>query len=240
MEDESGIRRLSRALPELIIIVVGVLAALAVDHWNSGRADRALEISYLDALLTDLRADSVEFADVLVPALAQKESGLSAIAPVVRGHAPVPEDTLQFLRMAALGGRLGGGPELGTSTTYEELVATGALRLIGSPSLRSRLVAHYRSLELGTMRIRMRTSGYPMLIHEYYPGEMRGAHTDSIVRIFGLLRAVEGLRSDRFNSVLNQEFNMLFFMRSTIDRLRDETNVLLGHVDRERARLSGN
>ncbi len=239
MTDESGIRRLSRALPELIIIVVGVLAALGVDHWNSGRADRALEISYLDALLTDLRADSAEFTDILVPALAQKDSGLLAIAPVVRGHAPVPEDTVQFLRMAALGGRLGGGPELGTSTTYEELIATGALRLIGSPPLRSRLVAHYRSLELGTFRIRLRTSGYPMLIHEYYPAEMRGTATDSLARLFGSLRAVEGLRSDRFNSVLNQEFNLLYFMRLTIDRLGDETNVLIGHVDRERTRLSG-
>ena len=78
-----------------------------------------------------------------------------------------------------------------------------------------------------------------MLIHEYYPAEMSGAATDSLARLFGSRRAVGGLRSDRFNSVMNQEFNLLYFMRSTIGRLGEETNVLIGHVDRERNRLSG-
>ena len=41
-------------LGELIIVVVGVLLALAADRWNTGRLDRASEKAYLLELAVDL------------------------------------------------------------------------------------------------------------------------------------------------------------------------------------------
>ena len=51
----------SRALGEFLIIVVGVLAALAVDEWRGERESRKLESAYLARLQADIKRDVDEF-----------------------------------------------------------------------------------------------------------------------------------------------------------------------------------
>ena len=109
MSDAPRARRTTRVLTEFAVIVVGVLVALGVDSWNEGRAERDMERSYLEALANDLRGDSALVVDTFLPALAQKDSALRLIAPIARGEEPVPTDTLGFLRLVSLGGRLGSG-----------------------------------------------------------------------------------------------------------------------------------
>ncbi len=52
------------AIGEFAIVVLGVMAALGVENWNSERKDRALEIEYIAAILEDLRKDgaAIQFA----------------------------------------------------------------------------------------------------------------------------------------------------------------------------------
>ena len=53
------------ALGEFSIVLLGVLAAFAVENWNSDRKDRLLEIEYIEALLDDLRKDDLSIVSAL-------------------------------------------------------------------------------------------------------------------------------------------------------------------------------
>ena len=122
------------------------------------------------------------------------------------------------------------------SFPYMFLISTGALRLIESAELRTGLVTHYSVLEDETQRILMRVSGYPMLIHEYFPAELRELQSEAAIREFGLGRAVDGIRSERFIRVMNQELNLLYFMRPRLDRVLELTSGLIAQVESELAR----
>ncbi|MGI9628968.1 MAG: hypothetical protein ACR2QM_19210, partial [Longimicrobiales bacterium] len=50
---------LGRLVGELLVIVVGVMLALAVDRWNQARVDGALATEYHTRLLAELVADSI-------------------------------------------------------------------------------------------------------------------------------------------------------------------------------------
>ncbi len=47
---------------DIVVVIIGVLIALAVGDWASARADRRLEAQYLVRLARDLRADSLMLA----------------------------------------------------------------------------------------------------------------------------------------------------------------------------------
>ena len=46
-----------RATFEFVIIVLGVLAAFAVENWKESRAEAALEVEYVERLLSDVTLD---------------------------------------------------------------------------------------------------------------------------------------------------------------------------------------
>jgi hypothetical protein len=131
---------------------------------------------------------------------------------------------------------LGGGVTLTANPTYRELISSGGLRLIESGALRAALVTHYGAVEELTERISQRVGGYPLLMHEYYPAERRGLESEAAVRAFGLERAVEGIRSERFVRVMNQEFNLLYFMRPNVERVLQMTSEVLVEVDAQLGR----
>jgi hypothetical protein len=51
----SSLRTVKRVLGELLLIVAGVLSALALDSWWEDQQDRQEETGYLEQLLLDLR-----------------------------------------------------------------------------------------------------------------------------------------------------------------------------------------
>ena len=48
---------------EFLIIVLGVLVALAVDSWNTSRANDEVRAHLIASLLTDLREDQGDYAE---------------------------------------------------------------------------------------------------------------------------------------------------------------------------------
>lgn len=228
MRDPSR-RGVASYLSELVVIIVGVLVALAVDRWDGGRRDRALEAEYLQALVADLRSDSIQFAQTYLPALAQKDSALALVAPVVRG-APFTGDTLAFLDAVGLGGRLGSTSIflLARRTTFDELIATGNLGLIRSAELRAALVAFYADVQVESSRLDARKPNYPMAVHAYYPAELRSRRDKpDVVRAFGVDRALKAFRSPDFEAVMDQELNFLYTAQVVMRDMADRTDTLL-------------
>lgn len=130
-------------LGETLIVVVGVLIALAVDNWRESRREDRTESQYLSSIVEDLDSDLVQ----LDRAGAQAETHAAAartVFGVLNGRArSLPGDSLAyaveyagFLYFPAY-----------FPYTFNELVSTGNLRIIGDPELRRAIAAYYNLIE---------------------------------------------------------------------------------------------
>jgi len=129
----------ARLIAEFLVIVVGVLLALAADRWNQARLDRTSEAGYLSRFAEEIRDDSGRAADYLEgrPAIL---AALDTLIAFVDGAAPPPSlaatalDVAQEIRLSPL-------------VAWNEIQATRSLEVISDPSVREALTAYYASRE---------------------------------------------------------------------------------------------
>jgi hypothetical protein len=165
--------RFTHWLSELAVIVIGVLAALAVDDFAQYRTDRGIEAHLMERLEDDLAADAADLAIAQVQVarriwlFSELERTLgSQVAP------SAPADSLISIERAvalleAVGrhgdvvharrwddpiGRplqtLEGTPEFDLSDdSYQEMLAAGGMRTLTDPALRSAIIGYYRTAE---------------------------------------------------------------------------------------------
>lgn len=127
-----------RLAAEFLVIVVGVLVALAVDQWRESINDRTAEAEYLDRLLIDLRQDSGMVSGDRAQGAA-KAVDLQRVLENLRDPDIVRrQPSLAWPNLSRTFAR----PNLQT-TTFDELTTTGGLILIQNNDLRSRIGEHY-------------------------------------------------------------------------------------------------
>jgi hypothetical protein len=198
---------------ETLIIVLGVLIAFAVNDYWSDRLDRELEIQYLKRLHADIKTDEAWTTSYNQGPIITKMAALDAIAPVVRGREPVPDDVDTFLLNVTLGGIGGASPSYFVNrTTFDDLKATGNLRLILDTGIRTKLSTYYFNYDNNHARILARVSGYFMFVHSILPAELRDDFNMEIVEEFGIEHALEKIKSHEFQDLLNQEYNLGYFI----------------------------
>jgi len=162
-----------RAVTEFAIIVLGVLAAFAVDNWNQARLDAGLESQYLGRLSADVTSDveRLEFT------LEQADLKNSALEVVRRWRADIdePEQLIDALRDAvALGFSL---PFLNTAT-IDDLTNSGQLSLISDTGLRQAVLQYYRAMNDVTDRLRRRMTAFPGYVYSIMEPELRSEDHD--------------------------------------------------------------
>ena len=213
--------------------------ALGLEDWASSLADRETEIQYLHALASDLRDDSSLLASIHIPNAQRAQSLLAEIGPVARGDAAFPADTAGFLLIVA---RSHSTPLLmGTGPTYEELLATGSLRLLESASLRAEIVSFYQFKTLAGLRDEMRASGYADLVRSHLPeagNDLReGFDWVQALGVLGVTRAAEGIRTREFVMAVGRHLNYWHTMGPTLDDLFVRARDLIPRIDAEIDRL---
>ena len=127
--------RLLRSLGgELVIVVVGILIALAIDQALQGRSERRLEETYLASLRDDF-ASTVEWLDTYGAELnSRKERKILELERVLSHAATSPVDTVDVLYSLAL---LGFHPIFPVPrATFDDLTGTGNLRVVRDADLR--------------------------------------------------------------------------------------------------------
>ena len=123
---------------ETMIVVLGVFLGLQVNNWNEARADHALEKEYLNRLVLDI-TNQIE---VLKEQREYYEQARKHALAANRAFAePVDKLGAQFLiDLYQASQRINLSPQKGT---YDELVSTGRITLIGNLETRNMLRAHY-------------------------------------------------------------------------------------------------
>lgn len=137
--------KLARSAQELIVIVVGVVIALAADRWIQTLDSRADERFYIRQLASDIRADSGLLRGWVDTSAVRNQTALDVLLYADEGGLPPDTDPPQF--MAAIHVVPAGGTIKYTTDTWEDLVATGNLALIQDEELRTALSVYYNEVE---------------------------------------------------------------------------------------------
>jgi len=131
--------RSARIATELVVIVAGVLIALAADRWNQGRADRASEAAYLGRFVEEIARDSANAATYLEERPSTL-AGLDSLIAFVDGAPPPPNLAATLL---AASDELVFPPVV----AWTELRASNSLDVIRDPETRAALTDYYASRE---------------------------------------------------------------------------------------------
>jgi hypothetical protein len=134
-----------RLFAEGVVIVAGVLLALAADGWMEEREERRLEDSYW----AELRADLVQ-ADSLLEVAAQfasdRQDGALLVLDAVQGTLSDTVSAKALVYGMSMGNALYIPPV--PEDTWNEIVSEGRLHLLRDPPLRRDIAAFYRGVEL--------------------------------------------------------------------------------------------
>jgi hypothetical protein len=135
--------RWGQVLVELILLIVGILIALAVNGWIEDRRDAQTERQYLEGIVRDLDRDLAvlkEFADYHQSQVADGVMAYRALRtePDVKDKEGVARAVSRLMSRRTL--RL-------SHPTYSNLVGTGNARLIRNVELRDRIVGLYEANE---------------------------------------------------------------------------------------------
>lgn len=128
---------------EFLIIVLGVLVALAVDSWNTSRANDEVRAHLIASLLTDLREDQGDYAEFAASSV-KRARAAKVISRTANGESVVPGDEnmtiKEALHLIARSSRLET-----VDITFREMTARGTGNTIEDTVLRLR-ISHYYGL----------------------------------------------------------------------------------------------
>lgn len=125
---------------DFLLIVTGVLTALALQNWDARYKERRLETEYLRALAADTRSHMAQY-ESQVERLAQHRGWTMTIWSWANG-APPQQPVEEVLLWMRLGGQLNLST-LFQDGAYQDLVNSGKLGLIRSRAVRDALIDYH-------------------------------------------------------------------------------------------------
>jgi len=217
---------------EVLVVIIGVLAALSIEQAWSDRLDRELELGYIKSIRTSIQADIDYVENFAQDRLKLKMAAIEAIGPVVRGLAPVPDNLELFLANIGKGAIGGVSPTYVVRTeTFDDLVSTGNLRLIRDLRIRKDIALYYLSYETRYRRTMARLTGYPAFVLGILPSELRDELNLAAMESFNVERAIEAIMSDEFETLLNREQNLSLFMQASNAQFLSRARTVLHELD---------
>lgn len=200
---------------ETLVIVLGVLIALGLDDYRTNQYERHLAIDYVQRIQNDLSRDLDYIDRIWNQRLKVKRESLETIAPIIRGRNQIPDDVEEFLTHVARGGIAGtSAASWYTDTTFQDMRATGNLRLIEDPEIRAEISRYYEAVQSEALRVEARFTNYVPFVHAVVPAELRDDIDLGALEEFGTDYALRRLLTDDFRDLLNQEYNLLLFLES--------------------------
>jgi len=231
----------SYACGELLIVVVGVLIALAVDQWNTARLERVEEVGIIRRLIADLN-DDLFWLDFESTSLDQKEASLRRVRRISVTPDTRPEDPVTFLNDVIEGSNFGWHQVSGRRTTYDEALTSGSFSLIEDAELRFAIAEYYDALEDRFRRIDERETEFPSLSYRLVPRQNEGSDNGAFgleteVRLDPTLgdteieRLVTRVLTSDIHDHIDAEINLAQFVRNTGNGLRRDCERLIRQLE---------
>ena len=130
------------AIGEIFLVVIGILIALQINNWNKNRMDNTLGESYLIRLQNELVQDTI----YLNSSFAATDNGIKNITRELQKAYEIQktgEDIESLLKLQNFYAEA----LIINKATYDDLVSTQNLNIIGNDSLRFLIVDYYRNAD---------------------------------------------------------------------------------------------
>jgi hypothetical protein len=145
MPEASGMQKRTRSLvAEFVVVVVGVLVALAADSAMDRVRENDDRRAALESLRRDVLADLAELDNEELPFLADQDEARVLLETLLGGQEAI-HDSVRIVTSITI---LGMYPTFDPNTAaIDYLTSTGRLELIEAESLRSSILGYYNSIE---------------------------------------------------------------------------------------------
>ena len=146
-------KQLVRALAELVIVILGVMIALAADSWRQDLQEDQDESEYLDRLRQDVSDGLKVLGDERMRYAGVIGAARTVIKTLDSEARSDDDDSLleNFIAAALIGFDR---EQMASDVTYSELVGSGRLNLIKNHSLREGIIAYYRGSQRMALGLR--------------------------------------------------------------------------------------
>jgi hypothetical protein len=135
---------LPRLLAEGLVIIVGVLVALAVDRAATRVDERSLEREYLSGVAADLESLAAATRHAASEARRRDEAARVVLA-AVRGRSPANTSGIELARALVMAGFVPDQPF--ARETWDDIVGTGRVYVLRDEELRRRIRSFYRQTD---------------------------------------------------------------------------------------------
>lgn len=221
-----------RTLGEFVIIVMGVLAALAVDEWRGEYNDRKTELDYLDRLRVDIERDIEEFSSQLSILVNKADFLQSLLDNTIESQFL---ESPRALMKAKVVSSFRGLPD-SVSTTFDELKSTGRLALIQDLAIRNAMSEYYSGYASLTGQLhRMPMGNYGRLVLEIVPGNIAREWrlSNSISKPDEFLQSLRQLQTHAdLPAAANIEITYATALQFYVMRFRDQARELLNLLNK--------
>tara|TARA_R110002096_G_scaffold36759_7_gene102385 strand:- start:2168 stop:2938 length:771 start_codon:yes stop_codon:yes gene_type:complete len=124
---------------EFLIVISGIVIGFQVNGWAERQAETERSHAYLERLVSDMEVNRTRYARSLAFRAGVQALGVEALS-YAAGTATPPSEwqvVLAYYNASQVGG------PVAVSSTYDELIATGDLRLLQNAEVTSQLSAYY-------------------------------------------------------------------------------------------------
>jgi len=143
--DEKKLRNyLLYAVGEIILVVIGILIALAINNNNQNRADRKKEVTYLKGLKTEFQISKLKLAKLMEVNQQNYDEAKSLIVHMSKDTVTLTEKEFAESLYASFAQDVAFNPN---NSLLNEMLNSGSLRNISNPQLRIYLTNWISTLE---------------------------------------------------------------------------------------------
>lgn len=153
---------------EIVIVIVGVLAALAVSDWQQQRHEHRFAVQQLESLTQENNGNLSSLGIVRDFALPKKMQALEQVIATLDGKQPLHiQDLHAFIAILA---RSAHTSRLWYQhSRFDALRSTGSFRALGNPRLERYLNGTYNGIPMLMTQVNEFQSDYPILVSELIP-----------------------------------------------------------------------
>lgn len=217
-------------LLEILVIMIGVMGAFALDKWNESRKERVEEKKLLSEIRVALNKDLTDQFDRLIERSNQDSVKFAAILERASSGTPIPEEIVNPYRViTAIGGR-----NLSPHITAYKLLENRGIDIIRSDSLKMAIldiyIIHYTRVEevLDNIKKNIYDYGRPFARTQFSYNESRDLQP---------LNETKLMQNIEFINTVGVLFQNNDQILSDLERVRDIVQSVIDLIDRELARL---
>ena len=129
------------AIGEIVLVVIGILIALQINNWNEERKNRELEQNYYCRILEDFQLTQELIEQSTIAVNEQIENGKKLIIDLHKSdksRETIVNDWLKVIRLQKF---------VPSDASYQDLLASGNLRLFKDVELKNSLAVYYTNLD---------------------------------------------------------------------------------------------